>query len=181
MVILRPTRKLGSLLPTRDVSVQSDTALGDWYVNRIVIDRQPLLILVASASLLPLLIPARDVRTLPNRLADLIESRLRRIGIDAKAIAAERQAMQTVALAPTADRSVVGIMVDFAKAVPYYLESKWNEQALAFVEARLAETPCHAGLSDNRVIFPNEKTAELLHARWLDVFNTPTDGLDLSV
>jgi hypothetical protein len=53
MVILRPTKKLASLLPAaQPVPVCSDTALGDWYVNRIVVDRQPLLLLVSSTSLL---------------------------------------------------------------------------------------------------------------------------------
>src|SRR5688572_18645646 len=123
MVILRPTRKLSSLLPgTAVVPVSSDTALGDWYVNRIVVDRQPLLILVSSTALRPLLIPARDVRGLPDRLVTLVEARLTRFGIDARIIAAETQAMASVAIGPTVDRSVLGIMVDFAKAVPYYLE-----------------------------------------------------------
>ena len=63
MVILRPTQKLKTLLATgRPAPSSSDTALGDWYVNRLVVDRQPLLILVSSASLLPLLVPARDVK-----------------------------------------------------------------------------------------------------------------------
>ena len=54
--------------PSAIVAV-SDTALGDWYVNRLVVDRQPLLLLVSSSSLLPLLMPARGVRSLPERLA----------------------------------------------------------------------------------------------------------------
>jgi hypothetical protein len=60
MVILRPTKKLTALLPAAQaVPVRSDTALGDWYVNRIVVDRQPLLLLVSSTSLLPMIVPAR--------------------------------------------------------------------------------------------------------------------------
>jgi uncharacterized protein DUF6933 len=71
MVILRPTKKLGALLPPeKSVPVSHDTALGDWYVNRIVVDRQPLLLLVSSASLLPLLLPARDVRIRAKWLAN---------------------------------------------------------------------------------------------------------------
>jgi hypothetical protein len=168
MVILRPTRKLRSLLPTATVSTQSDTALGDWYVNRIVVDRQPLLLIVSSASLLPMLLPARDVRSLPDRLGALVESRLRRCGVEAPAIFGEQRAMHPVAVAPTVDRSVLGIMVDFAKAVPWYLESgRWTGEALAVVEDRLAETPCHAVLSSDRVVFPNRKAPELLRAKWL--------------
>ena len=169
MVILRPTRKLNSWLPgTGAAQSSSDTALGDWYVNRIVLARRPLLLLVSSASLLPMLLPARDVRGLPDRLGALVEARLRRCGIDARAIEAELRAMTPVVVGPTVDRSVLGIMVDFAKAVPYHLEpGNWDERTLRLVEDRLAETPCHAARSSDRVIFPERKAPELLHTKWL--------------
>ena len=173
MVILRPTRKLNSLLPATEViPTSSDTALGDWYVNRVVVDRQPLLLLVSSTSLLPMLIPAQNVRGLPARLATLVEARLRRCGLDDRTIAAETLAMASVAVGPTVDRSVLGIMVDFAKAVPYHLEpGQWGETTLRIVEERLASTPCHAALSWDRVIFPEKKAPEVLRAKWLA--NTP--------
>ncbi len=173
MVILRPTRKLNSLLPATEViPTSSDTALGDWYVNQVVVDRQPLLLLVSSTSLLPMLIPAQNVRGLPARLATLVEARLRRCGLDDRTIAAETLAMASVAVGPTVDRSVLGIMVDFAKAVPYHLElGQWGETTLRIVEERLASTPCHAALSWDRVIFPEKKAPEVLRAKWLA--NTP--------
>ena len=173
MVILRPTRKLSSLLPATEViPTSSDTALGDWYVNRVMVDRQPLLLLVSSTSLRPMLIPARNVRGLPARLAALVEARLRRCGLDDRTIAAETLAMASVAVGPTVDRSVLGIMVDFAKAVPYHLEpGQWGETTLRIVEERLAATPCHAALSWDRVIFPEKKAPEVLRAKWLA--NTP--------
>ena len=173
MVILRPTRKLNSLLPATEViPTSSDTALGDWYVNRVVVDRQQLLLLVSSTSLLPMLIPAQNVRGLPARLAALVEARLRRCGLDDRTIAAETLAMASVAVGPTVDRSVLGIMVDFAKAVPYHLEpGQWGETTLRIVEERLAATPCHAALSWDRVIFPEKKAPEVLRAKWLA--NTP--------
>jgi hypothetical protein len=173
MVILRPTRKLNSLLRGNATARPSyDTALGDWYVNRIVVDRQPLLLLVSSASLLPMLLPAREVRGLPDQLADLVVARLKRCGIDALAIDAERRAMTPVVIGQTVDRSVLGIMVDFAKSVPYHLEpGRWEETTLRFVEERLAETPCHAGRSSDQVVFPEKKAPELLRSKWLA--NTP--------
>ena len=173
MVILRPTRKLNSLLPATEViPTSSDTALGDWYVNRVVVDRQPLLLLVSSTSLLPMLIPAQNVRGLPARLAALVEARLRRCGLDDRTIAAETLVMASVAVGPTVDRSVLGIMVDFAKAIPYHLEpGQWGETTLRIVEERLAATPCHAALSWDRVIFPEKKAPEVLRAKWLA--NTP--------
>jgi hypothetical protein len=169
MVILRATKRLSSALPAgRTLPAYSDTALGDWYVNRLLVDRRPLLLLVSSASLPALLVPARDVRSLPDRLPALVDERLRRLGIGNRAIAAELQAMDPVLVGPTADRSVIGIMVDFARAVPYYLESgQWTDATLRLVEDRLAETPCHAGSSEDRVIFPERKAPDLLRAKWL--------------
>lgn len=171
MVILRRTRKLSKFLPaTEAVSASSDTALGDWYVNRVVVDRQPLLLLVSSTSLLPILIPARHVRGLPGRLSAIVAARLRRCGIDEAVITAEVAAMSSVAIGPTTDRSVLGILVDFAKAVPFHLEpGSWDEGTLRAVEERLAETPCYAGRSDSQVIFPEQKAPEALMTKWLAV------------
>lgn len=167
MVILRPTRRLRSLLPTAAVSTQSDTALGDWYVNRIVVERQPLLLLVSSTSLLPVVMPARDIRSLPDRLGAVVASRLRRFAIEIQAIEAELQAMHPVIVAPTADRSVLGTMVDFAKAVPYYSGDLRTNRGLVGLEDWLAETPCRARLTDDRVVFPNRKAPDLLRTMWL--------------
>ena len=146
----------------------SDTALGDWYVNRIVVDRRPLLLLVSSTSLLPILVPARAVRGLPARLASVVDARLRHLGLNDRLIVSETGAMETVMIGPTIDRSVLGIMVDFAKGLPHYLEpGPWDETALIGVEQRLAETPCRASQRSERVIFPDSKAPELLRMQWM--------------
>ena len=76
--------------------------------------------------------------------------------------------MVSVAVGPTVDRSVLGIMVDFGKAIPYHLTlGQWGEATLRIVEKRLAETPCHAARSWDRVIFPEKKASEVLRAKWL--------------
>jgi hypothetical protein len=169
MVILRPTRKLHGQLPPSDVvHVHSDTALGDWYVNRLVVNRQPLLLLVSSTSLLPILVPARDVRTLPSRLADLVRGRLQRCAVETSVIDAEVRAMDSVIVAPTVDRSVLGIMVDFAKAIRYYAEhDRWAHTPLVDIEEHLGETPCHAARAFERVIFPNQTAPSMLREKWL--------------
>jgi len=152
--------------PTR-AAAASDTALGDWYVNRLVVDRQPLLLLLSSRSLLSILTPARDVRSLPSRLPALVAARLRRLGIAGRLIEAEVAAMYPVRVAGTRDRSVLGSMVDFAKSIPVYLPiGGWDETTLPFVEARLAETPCRVARRPGRVIFPEREAPELLQARW---------------
>jgi hypothetical protein len=168
VVVLRATQKVLKLLP-EPVSgpVASGTALGDWYVNRILVDRQPLLLLVSSTSRLAVVTPARNVRALPGRLAALIEERIRRLGIDAVTLALEVQATRVVRVGKTVDRSVTGQMVDFAKAIPYYLpEGEWGEADLVLVEDRLGETPCLAGGSFEDVIFPRGTAIRLLERRW---------------
>jgi hypothetical protein len=107
--------------PSAGVRDSDDTALGDWYVNRVVIERTPLLVLVSSKSLLPILEPARDVRHLPDRLPELVGRRLTRLGVDALLIRAEVSALAPVHVAPTSDRSVLGILTNFCLTLPYYL------------------------------------------------------------
>jgi hypothetical protein len=168
MVVLRATKKVLSKLPAaQSGAAASDTALGDWYVNRLVVDRQPLLLVVSSRSLLSILAPARDVRTLPSRLPALVATRLRGLGIAGGLIEAEVAAMDPVTVAGTQDRSVLGSMVDFAKAIPVYLPiGGWDLTTLPFIESRLAETPCRVSDRFEATIFPDRATPELLAARW---------------
>jgi hypothetical protein len=75
--------------------------------------------------------------------------------------------MSPVRVAKTEDRSVVGIMVDFAKLVPFCLSrGPHGQEGLWFVESQLAETPCYAGRSFEETVFLVAKAPELLAARW---------------
>jgi hypothetical protein len=168
MVTLRATRKVLKYLPGESDSGQPpDTALGDWYVNRLVVDRKPLLLVVSSLSLLAILKPARNVKELPDHLPDMVAGRLHRLGVDPAVIHAEVEAMDPVEVGKTVDRSVVGIMVDFAKMIPYILPpGAWEEGWLPLVEEQLQRTPCYAGRRFEDVVFPESKTVDLLSKRW---------------
>jgi hypothetical protein len=166
MVVLRPTRKLRAVLPTSDAVVLSTGALGDWYVDRQVHGHQPLLLVVSAASLLPIVVRAKNVRDLPARLPDVVALRLVRLGVTASLIESERREMMTVQIGPANDRSVIGTMVDFAKGISYYLEAGWRDEDLRVLEDRLAETPCRAGKRQDLVVFPDRKARELLATRW---------------
>ena len=168
MVHLRATRKvlryLGSAAP---LTGPPDTALGDWFVNRFVVEKQPLLILVSSASLLAILEPARNVRSLPERLSEIVHRRLQRLGVADELIQAEIEAIGEVRVAPTNDRSVLGTMVDFVHALRYYaapLES-WNEGAFATLEGKLERMPCRVTRRESETIWPCQQATELLAAR----------------
>jgi hypothetical protein len=165
MVVLRATRKvLRALPPSSAGEIPSDSALGDWYVNRVVVDKQPLLLLVSSMSLLAILARARDVRNLPQRLPAMVSERLLRLGIAGSLIDAEVASMHPVHIGPTRDRSVLGFLIEFAKDTTFYLPiPDWNNRTLLEVEDMLARTPWHAG--GPTTIFPNLAAPSLLQAK----------------
>lgn len=168
VVYLRATWKVLRFLgPAPAPGGRSNTALGDWFVNRLVVHRQPLLLLVSSASLLPILEPARKVRTLPDRLPAIVRRRLRELGIDEALISAEVAAMDEVHVAPTNDRSVVGTMVDFVHLIRWYEPpgGRWDRQALSSMEANLQKAPCRVTRPDSETVFPVKRTRQLLARR----------------
>ena len=168
MVILRATQKVLRYLPAPSVvDSDSDTALGDWYANRVVFNRHPFLLLVSARSLLATIIPARDVRDFPLRLADTVSHRLRRLGVAEHWVERESEAMQDVVVAKTNDRSVLGTMNDFANIIPFYLgESRMRESLLWAVEEKLAEIPCRVTRRLQDSIHPARKAVELLEEKW---------------
>jgi hypothetical protein len=168
MVLLRATQRVLRQLPPMSPEFgESDTALGDWYVNRLVVDRRPLLLLVSSHSLLPMVVPAREVRTLPNPLPGLVRDRLLRQGIPVDQVEAEVRAMNPVVVSATRDRSVIGTLNEFTKDVPYHLPvNGWSESDLAMIELHMSEMPCRVSRRFEDTICPDRKTPELLAARW---------------
>ena len=167
-MVLRATKKVLKSLPvSSDEAGPSETALGDWYVNRIVVDRKPLLLLVSAESFLLMLTPARDVKNLPKRIAGMVEDRLHRLGVNENLIRAEVGAMETVEVGPTQDRSVTGQMVNFARSVPFCLpECEWDESDLRYVESKLSEMPCGVSSSHHEAMFPYRAAARLLQEKW---------------
>lgn len=168
MVVLRATRKvLARIQGSERDPGPSDTALGDWYVNRVVLDRQPLLLLLSSASLLAIVVPARGVKSLPVDLPSLVSRRLAQLGVSPHLRQREIEAMSVVKVGPTTDRSVLGTMVDFAKVLPMLLPSDgWVDLDLREAEVRFEETPCRASGPDSKVIWPGRKSHQLLESKW---------------
>ena len=165
MVYLRATGKVLRLLDPGSAPIgQSHAALGDWFVNRFVVDRQPLLILVSSASLLPILEPARGVRALPERLPTIVQRRFKELGIDETLASAEIAAMAPVRVAPTDDRSVVGTMVDFVHSIRCYSPpaGTWDRATLTSFERILEKTPCRVTRPHTETVFPVDLARELL-------------------
>jgi hypothetical protein len=97
----------------------------------------------------------------------LVADRLGRLGVAEALVEPELRAMDAVEIAPTEDRSVLGVMVDFAKLIPLYLEPNgWDERSLLEVEAKLAQSPCYASKRDEEVVWPERDAPALVMARW---------------
>ena len=168
MVVLRATQKILRSLPQSEGELgASHNARGDWYVNRMVIDRRPLLLIVSSKSLLAIVTPARDVRTLPAVWLKSSGSASSVSQLAGPSWPLRSKPPDTSASEKTIDRSVTGQLVDFAKALPYYLPiDGWDEATLRAAEEKLAETPCRSSRRFAEVIRPSRTAVQLLTAAW---------------
>ncbi len=114
MLVVRGTKKLrdrlrGAPIADRDVST---TSLGDWFATALFW-RPQVALLVNQRTLLPLFVELAPAATLPDRMPGAIEAILSRHGVDDVFLVTERNAMRDVRIAPTNDRSVVGVMNEF--------------------------------------------------------------------
>ncbi len=94
-------------------SAESTTALGDWFANALFW-RPQVALLVNERTLLPVFVALAPAATLLDRVPGAIESVLRLHGASEEFLAAEREAMREVRVAPTNNRSVVGVMNELA-------------------------------------------------------------------
>jgi len=138
---LRCTAKVLTRLKVSPAAVplEPSTRLGDWYANLLFTRPAHLVLCVSERTLLPVLVPARELETLPSRLRRLACEALEAIGVPDHAVHLEESAMADVAIGRTASRRVLGSMNDFAWMADGYLDGRTS---LLDVSLRLAETPC---------------------------------------
>ena len=96
--------------------------LGDWYANLIFWRPQQLVLCMNERTLLVVIVPARDAKTLPQRFQDAAIAHLLRIGIPQAAVRAEAREMEEVRVGPTANRRVLGCMNEAAFTLRYLVE-----------------------------------------------------------
>lgn len=145
MLVVRGTKKLRDRVkgaPAVD-SDESTTALGDWFATALFW-RPQVALLVNSRTLLPVFTELAPAATLLDRLPDAIEAALCRHGVGDAFRSTERDAMKEVRIAPTNDRSTVGVMNEFA----FHGELLWKEgfhdlEALSLRLSRLILGPLH--------------------------------------
>ena len=78
MLVLRCTQKILERLggPTCAEGDASTGRLGDWFANLLIIRREQLVLAVSAVTLLPVLLPAAPLKTLPARLPQAVEETL---------------------------------------------------------------------------------------------------------
>src|SRR5262245_10232517 len=115
MLILRATKRLLDRLGPATLleGERSTTLLGPWYAT-LLRWRPQAALLVNASTLLPVLMPLAPAATLPARAGEQIGVTLAAHGVPTSIIDAEREQMRTWRTATTANRSVVGIMNEFA-------------------------------------------------------------------
>lgn len=91
-----------------------DTVLGDWYAKLVRVGRTQVVLAVSERTLLPVVVPARDGRSLVQRLTEALEPILNSVGVAAVDAIAERSAMQRWVIGKTANRRVLGSLNDLA-------------------------------------------------------------------
>jgi hypothetical protein len=159
MLIIRATRKLlDHTSPPRAVEGNHDTTLlGPWYATALFW-RPRLALLVNERTLLPILMPLAPARSLPVRIPDEIATVLNAHQVPKTFIADEQRNMQDCRFAPTANRSIVGIMNEFAKLAEIYTDDSARPNLVA-LSLRLATTPCSPLYAKN--VSPDRELAAL--------------------
>lgn len=141
-----------------------DTVLGDWYANLVRVGRTQLVLAVSERTLLPVVVPAREGRTMARRVAEAIEPMLIAIGVPTDAANAERVGMQDAVIAKTASRRVLGSLNDLAFQLQVGLQH-FPDRPLLAQSLWLAQTPLKLieGTSPDRATLAAFAAHEAVH------------------
>ena len=159
MLVVRGTQKLRSRVttPAAAVGEVSTTVLGDWFATALFWKPQVAL-LVNQRTFVPVFLPLAPAQTLLARAPDAIAAVLWRHGADDAFVAAELEAMREARIARTNDRSVVGVMNEFA--FHGELRGQNGIDALEDLSMELARMPL--GPLRSRSGFPDRELAAVL-------------------
>ncbi|WP_179405180.1 DUF6933 domain-containing protein [Burkholderia guangdongensis] len=141
MLCLYCTHKLLKRLNPEVLEVGSSTAkLGNWYAT-VLPWRPQVAMLVNERTLLPVLMPLAPAASLAVRFPGALVDILAAHGVPRSFIDSEVCEMQVVKYAKTQNRSVVGIMTEFAYLADAY-RAHGEPTALIDLSLKLARTPC---------------------------------------
>jgi hypothetical protein len=159
---LRCTKKLLKRIAAEPEGVRgaTNTVLGDWYANIVFSKPQHLVVCISERTLLPIVVPAKNIHGLPQRLCAQLEQLLQLIGVSSAAIELELAQMREHQFAPTASKSVLGSLNESVFHLSWML-SAHRESSLLEHAVRLGDIP-------NKPIgyaFASEATRSLFKAK----------------
>ena len=139
MLVVRGTRKFLDRVgrPEAEPPV-STTVLGDWYAT-VLFWKPQVALFVSEPTLLPVLVPLAPTPTLLCRVPECVELALSLQGLSGSFISTEVDEMRQTTLARTANRSLIGMLNEFA-----FLAEQWRPAAgnLLDLSLRLSDVPC---------------------------------------
>jgi hypothetical protein len=121
-------------------SAASTTRLGDWYGNLFNVGRQQYAVFTSERSLLTVVLPAREIDPVEERLSSALRQLLLKWGVERALIDEEIAQMDGCAVTATANRSVLSSLNDFVFQSKIYLGES-RQLSLPEIQERLANTP----------------------------------------
>ncbi|WKB55441.1 DUF6933 domain-containing protein [Eleftheria terrae] len=142
MFTFRCTQKLLDRLNAAPVqeSAPPDTVLGDWYATLVRAGRIQVVLAVSERTLLPVVVPAREGRSLVQRLTEALGPLLESLSLPAEVVTAERRAMQSWVIGKTASRRILGSLNDLVFQLQVGLV-EFPDRTLLAQSLWLAQTP----------------------------------------
>lgn len=162
MFTLRCTQKLlrrGLVVPQAEPPAATNL-LGDWYANLLICGRQQWVLCVSERTLLPVVVTAKDAKSLGPRLTAAASELLLALGVAPEAVQAEQGHMRDCTIGRTASRSVLGSLNDLMWQFEMGVREGPERSALAF-SLWLAQTPC----KPIEYASPDRATQALFNAR----------------
>ena len=118
------------------------TILGDWYANTLNVGRQRLVLCTSERTLLTILVPARELIRLPDRLRDAVARMLSRLSVPSSLIDREMFEMRSNELGRTASRQILGSMNDLGYLAETYIRYAEPNTDLDDIAAHVNRSPC---------------------------------------
>ncbi len=119
-------------------------------------------LMVNERTLLPVILPLAPAASVGKRFPEALKGLLKALDLPAEFIESEIEGMGDVAYAKTSNRSVVGVMNEFAFLAEGYRDRNGLIDPLA-LSLKLAHTPC--GPLYKGAVFPDKAVRELVDGR----------------
>lgn len=163
MIVLRCTQRLlkRSGFPVVAEPPASELPLGEWYANVIPLPfpGRSVVMYTSSNTLLTVVTPGRALRTTIPIFQQRLPALLTRLRLPAAWVARHAAGASEVCIARTANRRVLGSMIDLANNLrsDAYAASSFDRVDLSYLEFRLSEPPM--GMTGYRT--PHQAVLEL--------------------